>query len=773
MHRLNLLRFAAFFGFAVLLSLLPCQGAESGEIFQPLEEGAKLFTNRDYTLIEAPDFLIGKKFLHTAIDGYTIECTTPGELFVLALSKEGPANQSATLLKRGFEKVETPEFQMSQGDVHRAFAYRKRMEHGEKLSLRKTTVPILGNDIEIRLLEVASPNRPAITETPEESAARIAKMEKIADHALVPPVVNTSPLPEYGYDRLDYGMTIGIERTPGGRLWSCWVGGGDSPDAFFVLASSDDEGKTWSDPRVVLDSHEEGLGEKRSILVGNLWTDPKGRLWLFFDQSMHMFDGRAGVWATRCDNPDADEPTWTKPTRIWHGVMLNKPTVLSTGEWMLPISLDQRPGMGGFRGCFPDLDPLRGANVFVSTDEGETWKRRGAVQFPKPDWHEHMVVEKKDGAIWMLARTGKGIMESTSTDSGKTWSEPLESAIKHPVARFFIRRLQSGKLLLIKHGDQIDSHNGRVQLSAWLSDDDGSSWQGGLVLDERTGISYPDGFQAPDGTIVISYDRNRGSDGEILMARFTEEDILAKEFAGPKSQAKMLISRPMGLEKKNGFTFLTDGESFDGWEQKGNWVIDDEGAFYRKESGGDLIYTTATVPDDFELRFEWKVSKGCNSGVYYRPGQVEYQILDNIDSPYGANARQAAASIFFCMAPSKDNTRPVGDWNTGRIICQGSVIEHWMNGEAVISFDYDDPKWAEYVELLGIRGGDLTGRGGKIRLQDHGQDVWFRNLRWREIPEGETITPDPDFEPMPVTGDALKAEQERVRKMLEAKKKGN
>ncbi len=60
------------------------------------------------------------------------------------------------------------------------------------------------------------------------------------------------------------------------------------------------------------------------------------------------------------------------------------------------------------------------------------------------------------------------------------------------------------------------------------------------MLDERKGISYPDGFQAPDGTIYISYDRNRATDGEILLARFTEEDVLAKELVGPKSKLKML-----------------------------------------------------------------------------------------------------------------------------------------------------------------------------------------------------------------------------------------
>ena len=232
----------------------------------------------------------------------------------------------------------------------------------------------------------------------------------------------------------------------------------------------------------------------------------------------------------------------------------------------------------------------------------------------------------------------------------------------------------------------------------------------------------------------------------------------------------ILASALEPAEERLGFVSLFDGNTFEGWEHTGNWVIED-GAFYRNAKGGSLTYTTATVPDDFELRFEWKVSKGCNSGVYYRPGQVEYQILDNVNSPYGENARQAAASIFFCMAPKKDVTRPVGKWNTGRMLCKNTVIEHWLNGERVLSFDYAAAKWAEYVKLLGIRGGNLTGRNGKLWLQDHGQDVWFRNLRMRVIPDKETITPDPNFVPMAVTGRALEKEQARVKKMLKPIKK--
>lgn len=374
---------------------------------------------------------------------------------------------------------------------------------------------------------------------------QIAAMEKVADLALIPPQLNTSPLTAYDYDRLDYGMTIGIERTPRGRLWACWVAGGDSPKAFFVLATSDDDGETWSKPRLVVDSHDKSLPAERSVLVGNLWTDPLGQLWLIFDQSMDMFDGRAGVWMTMCENPDDQEPRWSPPRRIWHGVTLNKPTVLSTDEWMLPISLDQRDGFRQFKGCFRKLDPLRGANVFVSADQGTTWERRGAVRFPNPDWHEHMIVERKDHSLWMLARTRNGLMQSTSPDGGRTWAEPTASAIQHPNARFHIRRLASGRLLLIKHGQKIDAHEGRSQLTAWLSEDDGTTWSGGLMLDERKGISYPDGFQSPNGTIYISYDRNRSTAGEVLLARFTELDILAAKLVGSKSKLKMLISRPL------------------------------------------------------------------------------------------------------------------------------------------------------------------------------------------------------------------------------------
>jgi len=368
--------------------------------------------------------------------------------------------------------------------------------------------------------------------------------------ALEPPTINTSPLPEYDYDRLDYAMTIGIERTSKGRIWACWVGGGDNDDAFFVLSTSDDKGESWSKPRVVIDPHDSRLLSKRNVIVGNLWLDPTGRLWLFFSQSMSFYDGRMGNWYTICENPDDDNPVWSEPVRMWHGCSLNKPTILSDGTWLLGVSLWVRHRItDDYKEMFHELDSLRGANIFLSRDKGNTWERKGHVLFPKWNYDELHVVELNNGTLWMTARTGDGIWQSFSKDKGQSWSEPSKY-MEHTSSRHFLRRLQSGRLLLVKHGDIDQKTRGRSQLKAFISDDDGKTWKGGLMLDERRGISYPDGFQAPDGTIYISYDRNRDNDGHILMARFTEKDVLNGAFKSRNSKAKILISQPLGIEIK-------------------------------------------------------------------------------------------------------------------------------------------------------------------------------------------------------------------------------
>ena len=217
------------------------------------------------------------------------------------------------------------------------------------------------------------------------------------------------------------------------------------------------------------------------------------------------------------------------------------------------------------------------------------------------------------------------------------------------------------------------------------------------------------------------------------------------------------------------FTLLFDGTNLDGWKQSGNWKIQKDQSVHRTGPGGSLTYTKSKIPNNFELRFEWKVGEGANSGVYYRPGQYEYQILHNQKHVDGKNPRTSAGSLYFCMAPSHDATKPAGDWNTGRIVCKGSVIQHWLNEKKVIDFDYTDERWAFNVDLLEKRGAKLTSRGGQLSLQDHGDPVWYRNIALREIGDKEsvshkTVTPE-TLEP-----EILEAEQKKLNGILERRK---
>ncbi len=222
-------------------------------------------------------------------------------------------------------------------------------------------------------------------------------------------------------------------------------------------------------------------------------------------------------------------------------------------------------------------------------------------------------------------------------------------------------------------------------------------------------------------------------------------------------------------EQSVGFESLFDGSTLQGWKNSGNWIVE-EGVITRKGKGGSLVYSNAKVPDDFELRFEWKVAKGSNSGVYYRPGQYEYQVLDNAVHSDGKNPRTSAASLYFCLQPSEDATRSVGEWNEGRIVCKGTVIQHWLNGKKVIDFDYTDEKWGFNVEMLKARGGDLSSRGANLSFQDHGDPVWYRNIRMRTLASSDDIGHS-DVEPATIADEILKSEKAKLDGIIGNRKK--
>ena len=372
------------------------------------------------------------------------------------------------------------------------------------------------------------------------------------------PLPSLQPLQHFGPPRADQAVTnrafTGIPSmavAPKGRLWATWYAGvtpGEDANNYVVLSTSSDDGATWQE---VLTVDPDVGGTVRSF-DPELWVAPDGRLFLFWAQmDKGRDDADLGVWSIETTEPDAAQPKWSQPRRIADGVMMCKPLVLSSGEWALPIS----------KWMWHD----ESAQLFASTDAGKTWTLRGGCNVPKDVrvFDEHMFVERKDGSLWLLVRTTYGIGESVSTDHGKTWPELKPSGILHTSSRFFISRLASGSLLLVKHGP-LDTVSSRSDLTAYVSKDDGKTWGGGLMLDERLGVSYPDGQQTPDGLIRIIYDYNRVADRNILMTAFREEDVAAGRDVSGAVKLRQLVSKATGGQEKPKPSTAPDHANADG-----------------------------------------------------------------------------------------------------------------------------------------------------------------------------------------------------------------
>ena len=341
-----------------------------------------------------------------------------------------------------------------------------------------------------------------------------------------------------------------VERTEGGRLFVNFYSGMETETGgnFMVVVTSDDNGQTWNSVEYVVEHDDPEV----RVYDPCIWIDPQKRLWLTWNQSRDFFDGRVGVWVSICDNPDENNLTWSAPRRIANGLMMNKPLALSNGEYLFPTAI---------WACHDateeyDLDEEKFSNVYSSVNDGKTITYKGGADVPNRSFDEHMVVEKKDGSLWMLVRRFDGIGESHSYDGGKTWT-PGKLYMEGTCSRFYIRRLKSGRLLLINHVNvgelndlseleeqgNVKAWRGRVNLSAMLSEDDGKTWTSPLLLDERKDAAYPDAVEGEDGYIYIVYDYERFKEKEILMAKITEEDILAGNLVSKNSKLRMIVNK--------------------------------------------------------------------------------------------------------------------------------------------------------------------------------------------------------------------------------------
>ena len=173
------------------------------------------------------------------------------------------------------------------------------------------------------------------------------------------------------------------------------------------------------------------------------------------------------------------------------------------------------------------------------------------------------------------------------------------------------------------------------------------------------------------------------------------------------------------------------------------WVVSDS---VISKQGAVTDLTTRAQFANFELEFDWKVGPMGNAGVFYRVTDEydrpywsgpEYQLRDEAMDPTQENLKLASASVYGLYAPPGGVTKPLGEWNSARIVVNGTAVQHWLNGRQVVTYDLSSPEWAALVK--GAKFGEYPNFGraprGFIAIQgDHNGSLGLRNMRIRALP---------------------------------------
>jgi hypothetical protein len=204
-------------------------------------------------------------------------------------------------------------------------------------------------------------------------------------------------------------------------------------------------------------------------------------------------------------------------------------------------------------------------------------------------------------------------------------------------------------------------------------------------------------------------------------------------------------------EKKEGWILLFDGKTTEGWHifQKPKtlnpqWKVVNEELTLTNKGGGDLV--TDEEFENFELSLEWKISEKGNSGIFFNVSEKpeftatwqtgpEMQILDDAGHPDGKFPKHTAGANYDLSIPLVKSVRATGDWNHVRIICNQGKVTYYLNGQITAKYELWSPEWDALV--LASKFKDMSEYGqkrkGKIALQDHGDPVWFRNIKIRRL----------------------------------------
>jgi hypothetical protein len=205
---------------------------------------------------------------------------------------------------------------------------------------------------------------------------------------------------------------------------------------------------------------------------------------------------------------------------------------------------------------------------------------------------------------------------------------------------------------------------------------------------------------------------------------------------------------PSASTSSSGWRSLFDGRTLTGWHvyhESGtpkNWAVVD-GTIQRMADGGDLV--TDQLYGNFELALDWKITPGGNSGILYRVADTgeetyftgpEMQVLDDTRHPDGKSPLTSAGSDYGLYPAPRGVVKPVGEWNSIRLVVNGNHVEHWLNGVKVVEYELHSPEWNAKVAASKFSAWPGYGMSatGRIALQQHGAQVNYRNIRIRVLP---------------------------------------
>jgi hypothetical protein len=181
--------------------------------------------------------------------------------------------------------------------------------------------------------------------------------------------------------------------------------------------------------------------------------------------------------------------------------------------------------------------------------------------------------------------------------------------------------------------------------------------------------------------------------------------------------------------------------SFRGYAQEevgSGWSMSDGTLHFDGTKSGDVI--TKQEFENFVLEFEWKISEAGNSGVMYRVSLgdrqaylsgPEYQVLDDAKHQDGKLKSHSAGALYALYVPINKTLKPVGQWNSSKIVLDGNKVEHWLNGLKVVEAELGSDDWKEKVAASKFKDWEKFGKNAKghIAFQDHGDPVWYRNIK--------------------------------------------